>query len=245
MAGATSTFYTARFLLPDYIVRGQENVLSCPVYRDGALVTPASGTGTVYNSTNTVVHSQTVSITGGIASITIPALTLPSTLSLESGWRVEWALIIDGVSHPIKNKAHLVRSELYPVVTDADLFRRVSSLNPAGSAPISSLTDFQDYLDEAWVVIVGRISGQGPLPYLIMEPTALREPHLLLTLALIFEDFETRLTEQYTEKAATYRERYEASFSTLKFEYDSDQDGRSDGPRKRAGMSTIWLTGRY
>ena len=245
MSGATTSFYSARFLLPDYIVREQENDLSCPVWRDGALVAPSAGNATVYDSTDTVIHTQAVVVSGSIATITIPAGSVPSTLTLESGWRVEWELTVGGDPFNARNKAFLVRSELVPVVTDADLFRRVSSLNPSGSAPISSVPDYQDYIDEAWVVLVGRISGKGPLPFLIMEPTALREPHLLLTLALIFEDFETRLNESYAEKATTYRERYETAFGGLRFEYDSDQDGRSDGSRKRAGSSTIWLTGRY
>ncbi len=246
MSGATSTFYSARFLLPDYIVREQENVLSCPVWRDGALVAPTAGTGTVYDSTDNIVHTQAVTITGSIASITIPAGTLPSTLSLGSGWRVEWELTVGGSPFFARNKAHLVLSELVPVVTDADLFRRQRGLDPSGPNPISKRTDYQDSIDEAWVTLLGMISGKGPLPFLIMEPTALREPHILLTLSLVFDGLDARTDhDKFAVKAEDYRQQFKDAFAGLAFEYDSDQDGKADSRRKRAASSTIWLTGRY
>lgn len=247
MSGATSTFRTARFLTPDYLVRGQDNAISCPLWADGALVAPtqAGSTVSIYDASNTaIVSAAPVTVAGNIATYTILAASLPASLSFGMGWRVEWSLIVSAVATPYRNSAGLVRSRLVPVVTDADLFRRESSLNPSGTAPISSLTDFQDYLDEAWITIHGQLVGKGRLPHLIMEPSALREPHILLALHLIFEDFRTRLSETWKEKSETYRARYAASWDALAFEYDSTDSGQSDGRRKRSATSTIWLCGR-
>ena len=154
---------------------------------------------------------------------------------------VQWELVYSGVTELFYNSAHLVRSLLRPVVADADLFRRVSALDPAGAAPISSLSSFQAYRDEAWASLLARIAGQGPMPYLILEPTALREVHLLLSLQLIFEDFSTRLNEIYAERADTYGERYSAAFDRLRFTYDEGQDGNGGGSRMRPARSSVWL----
>jgi hypothetical protein len=120
----------------------------------------------------------------------------------------------------------------------------VSALDPSASDPITTETDYQAKIDEAWTVIIGRLVGAGNLPHLIMEPSAMRESHLLLTLALIFEDLGSRLNEAHATQGATYRSRYEAAWGELRFEYDTSQTGRADGRRKRAAAPSIWLTAR-
>lgn len=246
MSGAATTFTTARFLLADYLVQGQDNAVSCPLWKDGALVAPtqAGSTVSVYDSSGTaIVDAAAVTVAGSIATYTIPAATLPSTLSRGMGWRIEWSLVVAGATTMYRNSAGLVRSRFVPPIADPDLFRRESSLNPAGAAPVSSLADFQDYIDEATVTFIGWLSGKGSLAHLITEPSALREPMILLTLALIFEDFRTRLSETWSEKARDYMTKYEKARDGLAFEYDSSDSGTSDGRRKRSASPTIWLGG--
>lgn len=241
-AGSLTTHYSARFLAPDLMVRGQVNALSCPVYADGALVEPSAAIVSIFDSSGTaVVDGAAATISGSIASYNY---TPSSSVALGTGWRVEWTLTLSGDTHIYRNDAQVVLRALYPVVSDADLFRRVRSLDPSGSAPISSLSDYQDYLDEAWGIITNRLISLGNRPTLITSPSSLREVHLLLTLALIFEDFSTALNESYTLRAEEYRRQYEAAWGQLRFEYDSNEDGRSDGVGKRAAVPSIWLTSR-
>lgn len=244
MSGSSTSFRTARLLLPDYLVQGQDNAISCPLWQDGALVAPTSGTVSVFDASNTaIVDGATATITGSIATYTVTAATLPASLSRGMGWRVEWSLVVSSTTTVYRNSAGLIKSQLAPVVTDADLFRRESALDPSGSAPVSSLSDYQDYIDEAWVTLTGRLAARGSLPHLVMEPSALREPHLLLSLHLIFQDFRTRLSETWTEKAADYRSQFEKSWDSLAFEYDTADSGQSDGRRKRSASPTVWLGG--
>lgn len=243
-AGSATTFRTARFLTPDYLVRGQDNVITCPLWASGALVAPtqSGSTVTVYDASNTaIVSAAAVTVTGSIATYTIPASVLPATLSLGMGWRVEWSLVVSSVATVYRNNAGLVRSPLAPMITDADLFRRESSLNPSGGAPISSLSTFQDFVDEAWITLHGRLAGKGSLPHLIMEPSALREPLLMLTLHLVFEDFRTRLNETWADKAKDYGSKYERAWNDLRFEYDTADSGVSDGRTKRGARPSVWL----
>jgi hypothetical protein len=246
MSGAATTFTTARFLTADYLVRGQDNPLSCPLWSAGALVAPTESESTVsiYDAGGTaIVTAADVTVTSSIATFTLPAALVPTSLSLGGGWRVEWTLGVGGVPTTYRNNAFLVRSRLAPMITDADLFRRVSGLNPASSAPLSSVANYQPYIDEAFVTLHGWLTGRGSLPHLVMEPSALRETLMLLTLTGIFEDFATRLTEGFAIQAAEYRRQYMAERAGLSFEYDLADTGRSDGRRKRSASPTVWLGG--
>lgn len=243
MSGSATTFRTARFLTADYLVRGEDNAIACPLWASGALVAPtqSGSTVTVYDPSNVaVVSAAAVTVTGSIATYTIPAASLPSTRSFGMGWRVEWSLIVNGTATVYKNNAGLVRSRLAPMITDADLFRREGTLDPSGASPISSLGNFQAFIDEAWITLIGRLVAKGSLPHLIMEPAALREPLLMLTLHLVFEDFRTRLNETWGQKATDYAGKWEKAWAGLSFEYDSGSSGQADS-RKRQARPSVWL----
>jgi len=233
--------YSARIPVPYDLVRGQATTLRCPVYRDGQLVPPSSGTCTVYDGSGTVVSTGATTL---VTSTSTYTFTPSSSLTLGEGWRVEWALTLSSVIHTFRSDASLVRQALYPVISDQDLYRRVSGLNPAGAAPLSTLSTYQDFLDEAWTTLVLRLITKGNRPALISSPSALREVHILLTLAFIFDDFAVRLRESFSEDAARFREHYEAEWSRLVFSYDTSDSGVSPAQR-RAARGPIILSGRW
>lgn len=236
---------TVRLSLPDLIVRGAAHTIFAPVYLDGALDAPSSGTVSVYNASNTaVVNAQAVTVSGSIAQYDISAGDLTSE-TLGEGWRVEWSLTMsDGDVLTPRNDAALVRSALWPVISDVDITRRMPSLDTSGSTPISTATNYQGELDEAWTEISLRLIREGNRPNLIMEPSALRECHMALTLAIIFEGrLASRLQPAYLEQAMAYREMYERAWSSLSFRYDVDDDGQPD-PGRRSAQPTVWLNGR-
>ncbi len=237
------TLYSARFLYPTFIERGRDNVIKCPVYRDGSVVAPSSGTVSVYDDGGAaVVDAQAVTIASSIAQYNVTNATTTS-LALDDGWRVEWSLVMpDGVTHLFRNDASLVRAALYPVLTDADLYRRVGSLDPSDNDVITNETTYQKYRDEAWTAIQNRLIAMGNRPALVASPTALREAHLLLTLAYIFEDLSTRLNEAYEGRAEMYRRHYDQEFKRLTFKYENDEeDGTTDAGHRRNAYPTVWL----
>lgn len=236
------TLYSARFMYPTFIERGRDNVIKCAVYRDGAIVAPSSGTVSVYDEDgSTVVDAQAVTIPTNVAQFNVTNATT-SGLSLNENWRVEWSLAMpDSVTHTFRNDGALVRAALYPVLTDADLYRRVSSLDPSGTDVITNATTYQEYRDEAWNAIQLRLIRLGNRPNLVVSPTALREAHLLLSLAYIFEDLSTRLNEAYEGRAEMYRRHYDQEFKRLTFKYDTDDDGTADATSRRNAYPTVWL----
>jgi hypothetical protein len=242
---AIDTPYRTRFEGPTLIERGRSQLLQCRVYgaTGGALSAPSAGTVTIYDQSNTAqVSAAAVTITGSIATYTYaPA----STLTLAEGWRVEWALTMGDLNiHTYRNEAVLVRCIPHPNVTEADIYQRCSALNPSGTTPITTSTDMADQIDAAWTIISNRLLNAGNRTNLILSPAVLREPMILLTLALKFEDLRTRLNTAYSELAADYRNQFEAEWGRLKFTYDMGDDGRSDGPGRRSGVASMWLTSR-
>lgn len=234
--------YSTGIELPYAIERGRINLIRCPVYHGGALVAPSAGTVTLYAPGNQVASTGPAVIVGSVAQYSVPSL---SSYDYADGWRVEWALAMpDGVTHTFPAIASLVRTSPRPEVTDAALFRRVSALDPNGAAPITSISDYQAYIDEAWIEIQRRLFQAGRRPWLIVDATALREPHVLLTLALIFEDLATRLNPAYLEQAERYRAHFLDAWTRVSFEYDTDGDGEADGPKKSGRSAGFWFAGR-
>lgn len=237
--------YTARFPGPRFIVRNVAETIELRVYRDGALVTPSAVTVSVYDANKTaVVDAQSATVSASVASYTIPAATT-ADLSLGQGWLIKWTATVGGqVINPI-NDAALVRRQLYPVVTDLDLFRRASSLDPSSATVITSLTTYQSYLDEAFLEIQNRLINTGRRPNLVISPYSLRDVHLYLTLALIFEDLSTRLNEAYELRAQQYRSHYERCWGEIKMLIDTDDSGEADDIHHRSAANpTVWLGGR-
>jgi len=235
------TNYTAHFFGPELIQKGlSANLIKAPIYLDGALVAPASGTVSVFNASNTaVIDAASVTITDSVAQYSIASASVASR-SLEDDWMVEWTLAMpDGVSHVFRRTAALVRRRLYPVITDVDLIALHSDL--AALRP-ATITSYQDYINMAWRDIIDLLREAGNFPQLVMSPTSLRRVHIYLTLELIARDFSTSFGEgsKWDLLADTYAAKFEGAFGRLNFVYDSDDDGDRDADR-RAAVASIWL----
>jgi hypothetical protein len=232
----------ARWVLPDRIVRGRDTDVTLEVYQSGARQTLASVSVVVSRADGTEFASGSAVLSDSDRTATY-TVTGTSAESLSDGWRVVWTATVGGVVYTFGNEAMLVRQPLAPVLADADLFTRVSSLDPSGTTPITSLADYQAYRDEAWIEIQQRLIQEGNRPALVLSPTALRGAHLELTLALIFEDLSTRLNEAYEARAQQYRRQYHDAWRRLTFRYDADEDGAIDDTRRRRGHGTLWMCG--
>lgn len=243
-AGAT-TQRTARLLAPYQLVREQTQTLSCPVYASGALVAPSSGTVTIERPDGTkLVDGAAVTVASSIATYSLTAALLSADESFGGQWQVIWSLVFASGVTPevVRGDAVVVRRQLYPTVTDADLYRRSSALDPSGGAPITSRSTYQDQIDLAWGVLIRGLVNAGKRPDLITTPSALHDAHLTLTLALIYEDLATRLNETYIVMADRYREAHRAAMQQLTFGFDRDETGRQPDTRTRRG-GPLWLGG--
>lgn len=234
--------HTVRFTVPHSIVQGQDTTLEAPVYLAGALVAPSVGTVTIYDADNVVlVSAAAVTIVSSVATYPVLTATVAGS-TIGAGWRVVWSLTVAAKPLVAENDGALVKRMLYNVVTDADLYRKVPALDPNGPSPITLATNYQDQLDEAWVDIENRMYQEGRRPEWVRSPSSLRAATVWLTLAIIFEDLETRNDAAFEEQAAKYMARYESAYSSITTLLDTDGDGEADTD-DRVGLqhSVVWL----
>lgn len=238
MAGS-ETIYAARFIGPEILEAGRDNVVTCSVYRDGGLATLTSGTITVWNSGNTkVVDAAVVAVPSNVATFTVTTSHL-SGQSNSDGWRIEWALVIGGVTYTFRREASLVYRRLYPVVTDADLLRLHTDLTRKRPPTEAS---YQDYIDEAWAQVESRLIATGKRPWLNMAPSSLREVHLYTTAAMVFRDFATGGPESAEwAMMEKYEGLAEAAWGRLSYPEATPSSGALDAVVP--GQPTTWLCG--
>lgn len=246
MDGTTYTQYTFRHQGPTQIERGKANTIEVAAYLDGSISAPSSGTVSVYKADGTaLVDAQSVTITANKAQYAISAGTLPSTLDLEPGWRVEWALVMgDTLTHDTRVDAILVRRRLYPPVAALDIYRIQPKLNPSATGTlVASGEDHQDQLDEAWTQIMGRLVETGTFPHKIVSPGALRNSMLHLTLSLIYRYMQAISGDSKWERLADkYEAKFEKAWGHMSFLYDTDDDGEADSATtRRTAARSVWL----
>jgi hypothetical protein len=163
--------------------------------------------------------------------------------ALGEGFLIEYVLLMpDGVSHTFRQDAAVCRRTLYPVVSQDDLTQRHSDL----PALLGAAGSYQAYIDEAWFTISNRLIGAGRRPYLVIQPSALRECHLMLALHLVFIDYSTSAGDggRWQALAAHYLMGYEQAYGQLRFSYDEADDNRVDPTKKKSASSQIWTNGR-
>lgn len=242
---AAAARYSVRQELIQLIERGRDTVLQAPLYLDGVLVAPSSGTITIYDESDTaVVSAAAVTIASSIAEYTVAAATT-SSLDLGAGWRIEWSLTVSGqpAAVVIPQEAALVRYRLRPVISDADIIRRSPALDPSSAVCITSETDYQEYINEADTEVQSRLIALGRRPWLVASPSALRSVWLYCTLALIYESLrDRRPTDGYVEPATAYRQMYERAWSEARVSFDWDEDGDGDTlTRTAVKPGVVWM----
>lgn len=224
--------FSTNFNLPQFLQRGKAHTIECPVYLNGALVAPSLGTISIVNPQGVEVVNSSVSIVGSIATYAISASAFNSYSPSEK-WQVIWTLTISGEVHYFERLASLVRRVLQCPVSDADVFRRHSNLDPdAENSIVGNLATVQTYIDDAWVVVNQKLIEEGNRPNLISDSSALALPTLYQTLTLIFRDLSTTDGNQLS-LAELYENKFTESWAKLSLVYDENNDGLiNDGGRR-------------
>lgn len=238
------TKYSPQFYGVETLEKSRNNTIKCPVYFEGALAEPESGTVSVYSATRVaVVNAAVVTITGSIAQYEVTTATL-ADYGYGDGWQVEWSLVMpDEQTHTFVSDAALVRRNLYPVISDVDLTKYHSDLlNKLPST--EEETGYQDYISEAWNVIESMLWQGGRRPWLVVSPHALREPHIYKTLEMIAIDFATRQTNDsyWMDMAEKYAAKFELAWGRISFNESTSDDGFIDDVKKSVAP-TMWAQG--
>ncbi len=130
---------------------------------------------------------------------------------------------------PHHRQSAVSRYRLRPVISDADIIRRIPALDYSSSVCITSETTYQDYIDEADTEVQQWLTSLGRRPWLIASPSALRQVWLYAALSLIFE-------------AVHDHRPYERAKSEARVTFDWDEDGDGDtSDRTALKPGIIWM----
>lgn len=231
--------YSARVAYPSLLVQGRDTPVRLEVWRDGALVAPSSGSYQLLALGGAVAYSAAVTVASSVATATIPAATLSSSLMLGEGYMEVWLLSFAGESSPreFRRTAALAKCPIFPVITDLDLIAEYDAL---ADQQVGRMSNFQGPIDQAWKEIVTKLIQAGRLPYMIRTPDAIREAHLHLSLAKLFQGFGLNADgNHWRELAKIEQERYEKSWNSASVQLDQDQDGLVDNPMARTSASGV------
>lgn len=239
----TESLYAPRIRLHDVLRRETAVTVELPIYRNNVLVGPTQAHFRLIDpSGNDVITLTVASIIANVATFTIAASDLPSTLAFGEGYMQHWRLTLAGESYTFRKPTSIARSALYPVISDLDLEAEYSDL--ASIRPASLGSTYQQYIDEAWIQLIQRIRDLGNLEYLIMSPQSLRSCHKNLTFYLIFKDMDSSgLGEaRYMDLAREHRKNFEYDFKRLTFTYDIDSQGTVDDPNGGRSALGVFYT---
>lgn len=238
---SAETLYTFRTPFQDVLVRGRLNKVSMEVHRNGALVAPTASGSTfslIGPDGTAIVDAAAITVTGSIATYSIPALTLPSTLTLGEGYQERWTLVLTDRTETVDREASLCVRPLYPVIAEADLTRRYTNL---GRLLPNGATTWQPKIDAAWAEIIRRLWADGLLPYGIKSQDQLFSPLFHLAMSYIYEDISMAqpTVAVWADKARDHLEKYEGSWVPATWRTDDNLDGTVDDPSKRRGSSPV------
>jgi len=237
------TLFRIHAPIPDLIIRDKAQTIELQVYdASGTLVAPTSGTLTLKNGGGTaIIDEQAITVTADIATYALTAADLPTTEAFSAYWLEEWTLLIGTETHTFTRSAHLVRSELFPTVVQADLERSHQNLSRA----IKTGGDADTFITEAWYQILRRLLKNGRFPELILSPYSLHDALAYRTLELIFRDAHTAAGDgKYLELSETYAEAYEREWDTISLDrYDWGQDGIVGEDDKASAESVVYFGG--
>lgn len=244
--GGATTQRAFRVPLPFQLVQAAEQILTWPVYLNGDLTAPTGGTWYIERPNGTTAATGAISVVSSVARAALTSGTLPASESRGPRWQVRVALTFatSPTVEEFASDAALCRRPWRPTVTEADLYERITSLNPDNAYAITAQTSHQTKIDLAAGRILRELYAQGQRPELITTPSALHDLHRALALAMVFEDLATNLNnDAYFATADRFLSEYKGHLQRLTFRADTDDNGQQTGARKTSKPGSFWLGG--
>jgi hypothetical protein len=222
-----------RVRAPEVMERGRLHVTSMEVRLGGSLVTPTSPAYALYSPTGATVYTATPTITASVMSVSIPALSLPSTLGYGPGYMEEWTCTFGGAAQILRRDAWLARRALHCPVTQADL----EQLHPAIAERLrSGSNSIQPQIDSVWADTLLKLHAAGQWPVRIVEPSSLIPYVRDASLAAVFRTLiQTNSAPDSTNErnAQHYAAQAASGWASVSYLVDDDQDGVADSDVKQ------------
>ncbi len=248
----TATAYSAEFSLPETVQRDLGATLTCPIYRDGAIVavTAAGSTLEILRPDGTqLLAPAAVTDVGGVAQYTVTAGSIASEV-FQAGLQFIWRLVLAGETHSFRNLGAICRFVPQIPAHLGSLIGRVGNLQsylPPGQ------TSWQSELELAWTQIQRWLYRQSNRPNLIVGSSDLVDLHIAWSLWVIYEDLARVSGADDTFRLARddFRNEVDRLKSETSFQYASDDGATPDEDRRPAAGTVFldngedWYPGKY
>lgn len=241
---AAENLHTWRCLWTDVLQWQRDNTVSAPIMRNGTFAVPTAATFALRSPTAAVITATAATLADGtltdgtvvedcVPTYVIPSASLPSTAPLGEGWMMTWTATIGGRVYTTDRPAAVCRVPLVPVITDADLLLEhpdLTAWRPAAE------TSFQKAIDASWAELMGRLSAEGRLTYIMKPAAAFRQWHLYTTLGRIFVGWSKSQTRgNWMELSKFYQDKANTEWGRITVQLDRDQNGIIDDISRREG----------
>jgi hypothetical protein len=243
MVPTGETNWSFRSLYPDVLARGRTNTLSGTLQHSGTAPTITAATFRLYRPDGVEITGCTLSLASNVATVSVPAASLPATLTLGEGYQEVWTFTVGGVEYSYQRPAALALYQLVPAIHQSD----VTARQPAVGRNLGANVTVQSFMDQAWAQIIRAILTAGHLPYLIRTPDAMQEAHICLTLALALEAMALGSDNAvYQKLSESYRKQYSIAWNSISWQTDYDHTGKITDPSQRqisrGGVMHAWGT---
>lgn len=242
-----ATRWTPRIRAPLLFVRGADSYVELEVWSASGRQEPTSGTLTVYDGDDTVIiNAQAVVVSGGKATATVLAASLPATLELSDSWRAAWALSIGGESATFHQDAQLIRRPWRASVTPGDVLSASpqlrNSYDPNNSDDNEAMSEIiQAAVEDAQA----RLVGNGMRPWLIFDPWRLNRYVIEVVLGRIFRshlfDQDPANFAALDKLAQRHEDAAESAWGSMNFRYDVLESGKAAEQAPARGPAVIRL----
>lgn len=215
--------------------READNVLTMQDRVGASLVVPTSGTFQLLDAGGNVVASPAVTIVSSIATVTVLAASLPSTLAFGGGYREVWTLTYSTGVQVATRPAYVSKYPLQCPVTQADIEDEYPDI---GGMMNTSTGNVQNFIDSAWNEILRQLTAKGEWPdaYVDVQSlfTLVREFALeKITAFMALSGTST------TDRSERHRANAAAAWGQVRTRRDLGQSGVADSPDMHAANKAI------
>ncbi len=166
---ASETLYTLGSTSEVVLARGRDQVSEVVAELDGTTVAPTAGTYTLVAPNGTTISDPAVTIVDSVATVTIPAADLGTTVAYGVGYYELWTLTLDGVPRSFRRAAVVGRFELHPPVRQLHIVQQEypDLLTQFAAYP----TGLGSIMDGAWSECLRYLWRQGIPSDIVVNPS--------------------------------------------------------------------------
>lgn len=233
--------YSFRFPYQNVLQRERAQVVQAPASFGGELVAPASGTFSLIGPDGVaVIDAEAITIVDLVATYSIAANELPSTLGYGELYQERWALTMpDGTVRTPRRECAIAPFLIHPVLAEADITE--------GEYPdlVNELGDdfdsLQPFITEGWRRLLEWLFKQGQWPDLMLSTSAFRRPHREWALFLIFKHLfrVTSGNNRWKILMDLHKSELDGALAGFTSRVDSDIDGLPDSTSRQATSTVI------